>query len=77
MDILGIMLIGLGLILMVASKGIYRKGLKSAKKLTDNHKEVEEYMMLVGSGMIAIRVIALIMMLIGVGLFIGGLILNQ
>lgn len=73
MDIFGILMIVVGLILMVASRGIYRNGLKSARKLTDSSKETEEYMMLVGSGMIAIKVIGFVIFVIGVGIFIAAL----
>ncbi len=76
MDIFGILIIVVGLILMVASRGIYRNGLKSARKLTDTSKETEEYMMLVGSGMIAIRVIGFVVFIIGIGIFIGALYLR-
>ncbi len=76
MDIFGILMIVVGLILMVASRGIYRNGLKSARKLTDSSKETEEYMMLVGSGMIAIRVIGFVVFIIGIGIFIAGLYLR-
>lgn len=76
MDILGIILMAVGLILMVASRGIYRNGLKSANKLTDNRKESEEYMMLVGNGMVAVRVIGFVLLIIGIGVFIGALYLR-
>lgn len=62
---------------MVASRGIYRNGLKSAKKLTDSSKETEEYMMLVGSGMSAIRIIGFVVFMIGIGIFIASLYLGQ
>ena len=73
MDIFGIILIVVGLILMVAARGVYRKGLKSARKLTDSPKETEEYMMLVGSGMAALRIIGFVIMVIGVAMFLIGL----
>ena len=73
MDILGIIVMAVGFILIVASRGIYRNGLKSAKKLTDNKKESEEYMMLVGNGMVAVRVLGFILLLIGIAVFIGAL----
>lgn len=73
MDILGIILMAVGLILMVASRGIYRNGLRSARKMTDNPKETEEYMMLVGNGMVAVRVIGFILLVIGVVVFVGAL----
>ena len=76
MDVLGILFMAVGLILMVASRGIYRNGLKSARKLTDSQKETEEYMMLVGNGMIALRIIGFIVLLIGVGVFLIGMIGN-
>lgn len=74
MDILGIMMMLVGLILMVAARGVYRKGLKSAKKLTDSSKEADEYMMLVGSGMIAVRIIGFVVLIMGVGIFVIALI---
>ena len=61
---------------MVASRGIYRNGLKSARKLTESSKESEEYMMLVGSGMTAIRIIGFVMLIIGLAVFIGALYLQ-
>ncbi len=76
MDIFGILMIVVGLILMVASRGIYRNGLKSARKLTDSSKETEEYMMLVGSGMIAIKIIGFVVFIIGIGIFIAALYLR-
>lgn len=76
MDILGIILMAVGLILMVASRGIYSSGVKSARKMTDNRKESEEYMMLVGSGMAAVRIIGFVLMGIGVLVFVGALYLS-
>lgn len=76
MDIFGILMIVVGLILMVASRGIYRNGLKSARKLTDSSKETEEYMMLVGSGMVAIKIIGFVVFIIGIGIFIAALYLR-
>ena len=70
MDIFGIMMMVVGLILMVASRGVYRNGLKSARKMTDAPKEMEEYMMLVGNGMIALRVIGFVLLIIGIGVFV-------
>ncbi len=76
MEMFGIILMAVGLILMVASRGIYRNGVKSAHKLTDSHKEVEEYMMLVGNGMVAVRMIGFVLFIIGVGVFVGALMMN-
>jgi len=70
MDVFGLILLVVGLILMVAGKGVYRKGLKSARKLTESPKEMEEYMMLVGSGMAALRLIGFVIMIIGSGMFL-------
>lgn len=70
MGIFGIMMMVVGVILMVASRGIYRNGLKSARKLTDSQKEMEEYMMLVGNGMIAVRVIGFVILIIGVAVLV-------
>ena len=73
MDIIGIMIMLVGLILMVAAKGVYRSGLKSARKLTDSAEEREAYMMLVGSGMTALRIVGFVLMLLGIPVFIFGI----
>lgn len=69
MDIFGIILMAVGFILMVASRGIVRKGLKSARKMTDNPREREEYIMLVGNAMVVLRILGFVLLIIGVAVF--------
>lgn len=73
MDIVGIIIMVTGFCLMISARGIYRNGLKNAKRLTDSKEEHESYMMLVGNGMAALRIIGFILMLMGIPIFLYGI----
>jgi len=70
MEIFGIMLASVGLILLVSSRSIYRNGVKTVKNYEDQPKDNKSYLMLIGSGMLVLKIVGGLMLLLGVMILI-------
>lgn len=70
MEIFGIMLAFVGLILLVSSRSIYRSGVKTVKNYEDQPKDNKSYLMLIGSGMLVLKIVGGLMLLLGVMILI-------
>ncbi|PKM56928.1 MAG: hypothetical protein CVU95_14985 [Firmicutes bacterium HGW-Firmicutes-2] len=66
MEIFGIMLASVGLILLVSSRSIYRSGVKAVKNYEDQPKDNKSYLMLIGSGMLVLKIVGGLMLLLGI-----------
>ncbi len=66
MNILGILLVVVGLILLVAARSIYRGGEKTTQDYKDVPGDNDSFLMLLSNGMIVLRIIGLLMVVVGV-----------
>jgi len=65
MEIFGMMLALVGLILLVSARSIYRSGVKTVRNYEDQPKDNKTYLVLIGSGMLVLKIVGGLMLLLG------------